>query len=425
MTPATFPRISVAMGASPSSYPVPLYLLDTAQAEGTVQASIAGYSELPAAEGTKEAPVLPTEFQLFPAGEFETTKGTFLFDAAAAESVMKRWQDWGNRYPVDYGHAMVDEKPVDPAESGKAAGWFDLQVRDGALWAVHVEWTPKGAEFLCQREYRHHSPAFKAEEKTRRITELVNTALTNLPATKGQQPLVASRTGEPPPQELHTMDPKTLTVLLSALQLQESASEAEALGVVMALKGVRTELYALTGKPDTTEALREIRAWQKASIELKVVRAELEKAQESSKAEKVEQLVTAALETGKLIPAQVDWAKDYGEKDLAGLEKFLEGAQPIVTLADRKPSRERAAKAHKSAELSKEDRAIAAMIGVDLKKLAKHKARKLLEDDEEAALLEEDDEDTEDDDEGAKKTRKAKKAKKLAGAKCDDDGDDD
>lgn len=135
----------------------------------------------------------PLEFRLFTAGDVETTKGTFLFDADAAAAVLADAADWGNEFPVDYGHAMMDPKPVDPALSGKAAGHFRLEVRDGELWAVDVKWTPPAAEALRNREWKYCSPTFDFDRETGRIVGLINVALTNLPATKRMDPLMASK----------------------------------------------------------------------------------------------------------------------------------------------------------------------------------------------------------------------------------------
>lgn len=136
-----------------------------------------------------EAP--PTEFRIFRAGVNDSTKGSVTFDAEAAKAVMAAWKDYGNDLPVDYAHAMIQGLAVDPALAGKAAGWFDLEVRDGELWAVNVRWTEAAAEALTAKEYRYISPAFYTD-KDGRVVELVNVALTNIPATKDQDALVAA-----------------------------------------------------------------------------------------------------------------------------------------------------------------------------------------------------------------------------------------
>src|SRR5229473_7756754 len=140
---------------------------------------------------------LPTEFRIFPAGSFETTKGTFLFDAQAARKVMAAVADWGNDYCIDYGHSMLAFFNVDPAKAMKAAGWFKPQLKDGELWATDVQWTEDASKMLIAREARYISPAFDFDREDRHITELVNCALTNIPAIKKQMRLVASREGGP------------------------------------------------------------------------------------------------------------------------------------------------------------------------------------------------------------------------------------
>src|ERR1700686_5124544 len=80
----------------------------------------------------------PKEFRIFAAGSIETTKGVFLFDEAAAAAVMQKVTEWGNDYPIDYGHSMLDGfSPADPADKNKAAGWFRPEIRNGELWATN------------------------------------------------------------------------------------------------------------------------------------------------------------------------------------------------------------------------------------------------------------------------------------------------
>lgn len=133
----------------------------------------------------------PREFRIFPFGRVETTKGVFLFDQEAARRVMRAWRDYGNRLSIDYEHQALEPVANGPVP---AAGWFDLEVREDGLWAVSVEWTPRAAELLRNREYRYFSPAFYVDEEGR-IVELINLALTNLPATKRMEPLVAKAVG--------------------------------------------------------------------------------------------------------------------------------------------------------------------------------------------------------------------------------------
>lgn len=136
----------------------------------------------------------PTEFRIFAAGEWESTKGTFLFDAEGAEKVIEHRQKRGVDLRLDYEHASVDPlQATDPGKAGKAAGWVPkdggLEVREGELWAVNVKWTPPAAEAIRNSEYRYLSPTFWAERDTRRIVVLDSVALTNDPATVDARPL--------------------------------------------------------------------------------------------------------------------------------------------------------------------------------------------------------------------------------------------
>jgi phage I-like protein len=164
----------------------------------------------------------PTEIQLFAAGTNATSKGDFVFDAESARDVMLAFASHGaDRLPFDSHHLMLTS---DNPEAKKALGWFVPKVSaEGALLASDIQWTPKTAQALKDREYRFHSPAIAFDAKTRRIRRLVNVALTNLPATKNQTPLMLSE-AEPEgnPMKLFEMlsasDEGSALIALTALQ---------------------------------------------------------------------------------------------------------------------------------------------------------------------------------------------------------------
>ncbi len=62
----------------------------------------------------------PTEFLIFPMGDFETSKGKFTFDRASAKSVLAHWRGRGVDLSIDYDHGMVFGGQ-EPAEAGKAS----------------------------------------------------------------------------------------------------------------------------------------------------------------------------------------------------------------------------------------------------------------------------------------------------------------
>jgi phage I-like protein len=127
----------------------------------------------------------PTEFRLFAFGENETSKGTFILDALSAAVAMAAYRDQGNDLYVDYDHSVVH------GGESIAAGWFGLEQREDGIWAVNVRWTDKALAHLEGKEYRYFSPYFMVDENNR-IVEILNIALTNFPATKRMQPLIAA-----------------------------------------------------------------------------------------------------------------------------------------------------------------------------------------------------------------------------------------
>ena len=241
---------------------------------------------------------IPREFRIFPFGVVDTTKGQFLFDHRGAEQLMAAWRDYGNRLSIDYEHQALD-----PVSNGPipAAGWADLELRDDGLWAVNVEWTPKAAEMLANREYRYISPAFYADEDGR-IIELINVALTNIPATKRLQPLVARRDGKP---------------------IQEEKMEKN--------EAILARLSALTGRdqPDQIEAV--ILAWREAHTQVEALTRELETLRAERQREQQERLIERGQAEGKLTPAMLSWARSLS---VEALEAYLSVAPRVVVVAN-------------------------------------------------------------------------------------------
>lgn len=141
---------------------------------------------IPATEGD----ALPAEFRLFVAGPNVTANGTYLFDEKAAQLVMAAYAAHGVDKMIDLEHLSLDDQA--PNYDPDARGWFKLELRDdGSLWAVDVRWTDDGASRLTEKRQRYISPAF-AYDKQGRVTEIVNVAITALPATHGTPALVAA-----------------------------------------------------------------------------------------------------------------------------------------------------------------------------------------------------------------------------------------
>lgn len=175
----------------------------------------------------------PTEIRLFAMGENKTKKGSFYLDAAGGAQALEAFAASGlDALPFDAGHGMLAGAMAHP-ESHKALGWFVPEMRLDGLWAAEIDWTPATHAALTAKEYRFFSPAISFEEKTRRIVGLTNVALTNLPATLGQRPLVLSD---------DTETEENMTVLFEKLG---AADETEALSALSGLLALRDGLVSL------------------------------------------------------------------------------------------------------------------------------------------------------------------------------------
>jgi phage I-like protein len=132
----------------------------------------------------------PTEFRIWAYGTVKTTKyaDSFLTPESAA-AIVAEAEAHGIELSMDYEHAAVG--PAD-GQPKPAAAWFKLEAREDGLWAVNVRWTPRASKMLSEGEYRHFSPTYRVNDK-REIVAVINIALTNLPATRHQEPLMAAK----------------------------------------------------------------------------------------------------------------------------------------------------------------------------------------------------------------------------------------
>lgn len=257
----------------------------------------------------KKAP--PREFRILGAGVTQTTKGPVRMSAAAGQSVMAKLSELGrDRLNFDYGHAQLGF--LQSYEAARSAGWFSVEVRgegpDAELWATNIEWTPTAQRALSDREFRYFSPALMLDSKSGEVRELINIALTNIPATKHQKPLVASQSPAEPAK-----DPKDMTIeqLLAAFGC---ANGTQLAAKFQTLLSDNDKLIKAAAEQQTQLST--------ATAELAGLKAAKEQAE---KADYVAQLSTA----GKLPPALRDWALG---QPMAVLQAYA-AAAPALSVA--------------------------------------------------------------------------------------------
>lgn len=289
--------------------------------------------ELSLKEGTTAAAprVPPTQVRIFPMGKVETSKGTFLFDRLAADAVMAAYADQGNELFFDYDHkSLRSEGPVD---SGKAAGWFHLELRADGLWAIDIRWTQSAAAQLSAGEWRYFSPAFLVDDATGRIVELINVALTNNPATKNMTPLVAASTRG---ARAVALKDKTMSAVPVTLGLAASATEAEQLNAITPLVELSASVRELTGKTDASEALAVLSAWRESHAKLDAAQVELSALRSENERRETDRLIRLGREQTKVTDANESKVRALGSS--AAIAAFLETALPAAPAnATREP----------------------------------------------------------------------------------------
>jgi phage I-like protein len=223
------------------------------------------------------------------------------------------------------------------AEGAPNAGNFDLELRPDGLWATNIHWTPRAEGYLRAGEYLYFSPAF-AHDADGRVTRLVNIALTNLPATFGQEPLVAAS------ERTKVMGEEALKKLTDSManlaecltkhgdalakhgellskqgggggtgddgKAEEPAKNAdepdkddeEKKDEAAKNKALRDRVVALTGKASLGEAMGVLSGMKDAAAKLSQVQGELEGLKSKALEAEVMALVDGAIRDGKITP---------------------------------------------------------------------------------------------------------------------------
>lgn len=273
----------------------------------------------------------PTEFRIFRAGQNETSKGTFTFTGDSQADVLAAFAEHGqDQLPIDFDHGMVSGPGT--ADSGKAAGWFTLDIRNGELWAVNVQWTPAAADMLRNREFRFISPAFLTDASGR-ITRLINVAITNLPATKNLVPLVAHEAPSDGVEKTNTQEKSTMSEALLKVLGADSDSEAIVIATEHS-KWTQQVLSAVEAK-SLDEALANIASAKAAAAEVVQLAAKVAELEAAKKESDRERLIAELADAGKLPPSLHAACRNLPEDKIREIANALPSfAEPAATQPD-------------------------------------------------------------------------------------------
>lgn len=244
--------------------------------------------------------------------------------------------------PIDYGHqtqhAAMNGQPA------PAAGWLrEFRVEGGAITAA-VEWTKRAAKALRRREFRYISPTFLVRRGV--VMAITGAAVTNTPAL--DLPALA----EDAMDNNHHAAARILDKLGLAADADDAAVDAalarvadrraaeiasaalapvaEALGLAQDAQAEQVIAAARRRQPDPGEYVprSEFDSVARSLQELQTARAE----------ERATAAVDAAISSGRLTPAQRDWALGYARADAQGFKTYVDGAPVIVAPGRRAPA---------------------------------------------------------------------------------------
>lgn len=318
----------------------------------------------------------PDVIQLTPAGQFRSRDTRpeevpyWFTDASVAARVLQKMAALKGDVLIDYDHqTLFTEETGKPAP---AAGWFsgsEMEWREGeGIYAKGVRWTAAAKAAIESEEYRYISPVFEYDKKTGEVLNILMVAITNFPALEGLGDLTAraaakfSISQSEPTNEDTTVKREELIAMLG---LAATATDTE----------INTAFAAMKAKAESVEALNTEVTALKAKVvdpskhvDVSVVE-ELKKeiAALSGKVvgSEVEAIIAQAQADGKLLPAQLDWAKSLGNSDIAALKTYLEKTPAIAALKGSQTNGAKPVGVTEAGELDETATAVCKQLGID------------------------------------------------------------
>ncbi|MEZ5709718.1 MAG: phage protease [Blastomonas sp.] len=302
--------------------------------QGTALASASAFSVL------GDDGKVKTHIQLIPFGDplfGRDGRGPYrLIDKAHAEQVLATTAaiQGSTDLFIDYDHQSFLAVPK--GGEARAAGWIkQLSVEDDGIYA-DVDWTAAATAALEAREYRYISPYFRHLIADGRVTRLVNAGLTNSPNFE-MAAIAAENHG----------DRKPMTKIAKALGLADDAGEDEIIAAIADMMEKSTAMSQLIDRTRDALGLEEgaegdaIAAAAEGAVQaaanvdptkyvpMAMYQGLQKKMSDDAEADAIAS-VDAAIEAGKLPPAQREWGLSLVRKDAAAWASFVAGAAPFA-----------------------------------------------------------------------------------------------
>ncbi|MEF2965661.1 phage protease [Paenibacillus sp. M1] len=286
---------------------------------------------------------VPDIVKILPLGLIKSQKGDFVVDDESFKAMKAAMEKRNLDIVVDYEHQTLDNVQA------PAGGWIKEIILQPDAIAAKVEWTPKAAEYLKNKEYRYLSPVVLVRKADTKAVILHSVALTNTPAIDGMFPIVNAidvTEYEEIENEQGGNEMDLLKKLAALLGLPEDATEEQVMAKckemcdgaktsaaadVVANKTI-TSLLGVAEDAKTEDVAAAIMALKNPTgfvpaADFAALKARLDKKDS-------DELVTKALKDGKISAAQKEWAEEYALKDPQGFAKFVDKAPQTVPLGE-------------------------------------------------------------------------------------------
>lgn len=252
----------------------------------------------------------PNRLRLFKFGVNKTTKGEFILTKENAEKIIQEQKEYGNKLNFDYNHSQLNDLLT--IEDGLSAGTFDLGILSDGLYAINIEWTNKAKQLIEEKEYIYTSPAFNITkvDGEKYITDIINCALTNMPATKELKQILeaaskkqVSSKKQLNKKELSTMDEEEDKKKETEESLEDSEEKSPMQDLIDRLAALEEIVAELKGKTEEEKPSDESTDEEMQKCEDST---EEEKPSDETEEKKLakEALLDLAVVKGKILPAQ-------------------------------------------------------------------------------------------------------------------------
>lgn len=292
---------------------------------------------------------LPSALMLVPAGPVIQGRDGRSWNNPDPHAIVSFYRKRGLKICIDLEHATELKAPK--GEAAPAMAWGeDLAVHeDGTVWADKVEWTPKGSDYVANREYSYYSPAYFFDTKTMNLVGVKSVGLTNTP-----------NLNIPALNSEHSKEDSMLKRLIVLLGLNADSTEDVVLNSITTLKADHAIALNAAASPPVDKFI------PRADYDLALNRATTAEAglkaiQDAQLETAINTEIEAALKAGKITPGTKEYHVAQCKQE-GGLERFkaFVGAAPVVADAsdlDRK-------KLETGTALNAEDKAACAALGI-------------------------------------------------------------